>query len=311
MTTFPVGCYGKLPLHGDFIRQNAGTPELGLFDRWVQEGIVAGHTAAKGNWDDLFDHAPGSRFIYYCASTQRLMPGVMVPSCDKVGRQYPFIVFTFAPLSMFGPDYPLAPAIFDDFFTHAHGVATNWIGQDLKTFLARVDKLAFTADVASKGTKFSVDLAHTKLTDLWTGAYGSATDPRRSLVLGNVAEVIKPNVNPRYALRLPQAPGARDFAFWLEATRRMGARKLPPTMAVWNIAKDATPACVTLLFEDLLPKYFLPLLQPKLESDSVYQPGKVGLNDPKRQDAAKAKYGRINDSPGAVVGDLLDACGRV
>lgn len=309
MTTFSVGCYGKLPLHGDFIRHNAAAPELGLFDRWIQEGIVAGHHAAARQWDDLFDNSPAARFIYYCAQTQRLMPGLMIPSCDKVGRQFPFIIFTFAPLSLLGSDYPLAGALFEDFFNAAHACATDWIGQDLRTFVGRVDKLAFTLDVASRGTRFSVDFSHGRAGDLWTAMF-DAPDNRRYLILHNVAEVVKPNAAPKYALRLPQAPDVRQFVFWLEATRRMGARRAPPTLAVWNNAKNQTAPCVTLLFEDLLPKYFLPLLQPAHGSDSVYQPVKVGMADDKRLAAAKQKYGRVLDNPAATVGDVLDACGR-
>ena len=38
--TATIGCLGKLPLHGDFVRLNhAQCPELVAIDRWLLEGM--------------------------------------------------------------------------------------------------------------------------------------------------------------------------------------------------------------------------------------------------------------------------------
>jgi type VI secretion system ImpM family protein len=38
-----AGCFGKLPIHGDFIRHNVG-PEVDKLDEWLQGGIVSSRT---------------------------------------------------------------------------------------------------------------------------------------------------------------------------------------------------------------------------------------------------------------------------
>lgn len=35
-----LACFGKLPLHGDFIRHNLTTRETASFEKWLQEGLA-------------------------------------------------------------------------------------------------------------------------------------------------------------------------------------------------------------------------------------------------------------------------------
>lgn len=117
-TPYVAGCIGKLPLHGDFIRHNALSPELQQFDRWIQQGLHLFQRKIAPPWEHMFDSMPPVRFIYHhttaapkkrgqslfygrsggnTSSQQTLshaLLGTLVPSMDKHGRRYPFITFT-------------------------------------------------------------------------------------------------------------------------------------------------------------------------------------------------------------------------
>ena len=42
-----IGCFGKLPATGDFIRLNAGGDEIAAFDRWLGGAIDRLHAAPE------------------------------------------------------------------------------------------------------------------------------------------------------------------------------------------------------------------------------------------------------------------------
>jgi len=90
----PVGIYGKIPTHGDFLNQNLPQDFLDVWDHWLQQSILASQEALGDDWLSHFLISPVWRFVLPsgCANSQS-WAGIMLPSVDKVGRYYPL---TFA-----------------------------------------------------------------------------------------------------------------------------------------------------------------------------------------------------------------------
>jgi type VI secretion system protein ImpM len=300
-----VGCYGKLPIHGDFIRFNVGAAEISVLDRWFQEGLFTGQKALGGLFSDVFDRAPASRFIFNMHSIGRVVAGVMMPSCDKTGRQFPFLIITGAPLKDFGAEVALLPGIFESFFERAYAVMKDWIGKDLKTFNGKVEQLGFTLDPRSEARRVAEICSRLKVQTLFTDTFGSAADVRKYMLVQNLVDVIKPNLAPKFAVRFPNTPGSAEAACWLEALQKLMNKHGLPTMTVWNYTHNETPAHLTVLFEELHAKYLLPLLNPERDSDVVYKLGKFGAGDDAKLAIAQKKYGALCDSATLTVPELI------
>ena len=305
MTPISVGCYGKLPIHGDFIRYNVGAAEISVLDRWFQEGLFAGQKQLGGQFSDVFDRAPASRFVFSMPSIGRIVVGVIMPGCDKTGRQFPFLVAAGTPVKDFGLEVALIPGIFESFFERAHAVMKDWIGKDLKSFLGRVEQLSFQLDVRGEARRVAQSVARRTINMGWTDAFGATADVRKYLLLQNLADVLKPKVLPKYALRFPATSNGGNAAVWLELTQKLLARAGLPTMTMWNFPQDDVAPQISLLFDDLRDRYLLPLLNPDRDSDVAYRLGRYGPGDDAKLAQARQRYGALADNVNLTVPELI------
>jgi len=106
-----VGLYGKHPGAGDFLRENASGPEISLLDEWLSAAIDrAGRVLPD------FDAAYGSLFSAGFllgfpgeARAGSALLGVMAPSRDEIGRQFPLIIFAYVDQSLAADGFDAAP----------------------------------------------------------------------------------------------------------------------------------------------------------------------------------------------------------
>lgn len=85
-----IGVYGKIPSHGDFINQNLPRDFLDVWDRWLQQSILASQEVLGKEWLAHFLISPVWRFVLPTGCTnQQSWAGIMLPSVDRVGRYYP------------------------------------------------------------------------------------------------------------------------------------------------------------------------------------------------------------------------------
>jgi type VI secretion system protein ImpM len=82
MTT---GFFGKIPATGDFVARNLTSEFVRTWDMWVAQHLMP--FVSSGEWaDDLA--------LFFIAGPDFMEPmaGVIVPSCDKVGRRFPLTI---------------------------------------------------------------------------------------------------------------------------------------------------------------------------------------------------------------------------
>ena len=149
-----IGTFGKLPLHGDFIRQTQGVRELDELDVWLQEGMYRSQqsfvsTAAGNSWNADFDTLPPARFVFRSGTTGALLVGISTASQDRTGRRYPFMIAARVGGLPAGLTYAQLPLALAAFLDDAETVATTGHeGLDLPAFTARIQQLTATIDVA-------------------------------------------------------------------------------------------------------------------------------------------------------------------
>jgi type VI secretion system protein ImpM len=87
--------FGKLPGVGDFVSRRMPYAVQQFWDHWCAEGVDALKAASNASGVDVWGGTPQWAFVL---PAQREVPtgqlGVLAPSCDRVGRIFPFVVMT-------------------------------------------------------------------------------------------------------------------------------------------------------------------------------------------------------------------------
>ncbi|MFT3717383.1 type VI secretion system-associated protein TagF [Pseudorhodoferax sp.] len=89
----PPGWFGKLAMLGDFAHRRLPEPVLRQLDRWLSATMQALPQALGERWPQAYLEAPLLRFAWAPGVVDaQWWFGVLMPSCDKVGRYFPLVV---------------------------------------------------------------------------------------------------------------------------------------------------------------------------------------------------------------------------
>lgn len=96
LTGMGTGFAGKHPGFGDFLGQGLEPPLRAALDRWLEGALVQAAAHIGEAWAQVWDASPGFAFWIggqvLAESGGMALRGVLVPSRDKVGRRWPFVV---------------------------------------------------------------------------------------------------------------------------------------------------------------------------------------------------------------------------
>ena len=87
------GAFGKLTCMGDFFSHNLDHKVASNWDKWTQNYMIELRASLGPRWDNCFMTAPIWRFSV-CSGvlSDYAIYGVMMPSVDRVGRQFPLMI---------------------------------------------------------------------------------------------------------------------------------------------------------------------------------------------------------------------------
>jgi type VI secretion system protein ImpM len=118
----PAGWFGKMPALGDFASRRLPDAWIAAWDAWLGEELAAAREQLGDDaWQALYMVAPVRRFwLAPGLLTGDAWLGVLMPSVDSVGRQFPFTLA--APLSG-GHDELVDALASDDWLDEADALA--------------------------------------------------------------------------------------------------------------------------------------------------------------------------------------------
>jgi type VI secretion system protein ImpM len=94
----PVGFYGKLPSHGDFVSRSVSDAFVDRWDAWLQLSVARSRNDLGEAWLDLFLTSPVWRFAFQGGVIgAAAWAGILMPSVDRVGRYFPLTVVAELP----------------------------------------------------------------------------------------------------------------------------------------------------------------------------------------------------------------------
>jgi type VI secretion system protein ImpM len=97
LTNVWVGCCGKIPARGDFIRLGLPRDFLDCWDAWFAAVLAASRGILGEGWEAAWLEAPVWQFALapgVCGA--RAAVGVWMPSVDRVGRYFPLTIVAIA-----------------------------------------------------------------------------------------------------------------------------------------------------------------------------------------------------------------------
>lgn len=122
-----VGCFGKIPAHGDFVWHSLPADFVTPWDNWLQTKLVELQGELGADWLDIYLRSNIWRFVIrdpdfgsgsWC--------GVIAPSVDLVGRYFPF---TIAVNTARNTSVVSALSKLDQWFAHAEGCLLDALQQ--------------------------------------------------------------------------------------------------------------------------------------------------------------------------------------
>jgi type VI secretion system protein ImpM len=92
------GWYGKLPGAGDFVSRRLPEEFVRPWDAWLQEVVATTRASLGTGWTDRYLTMPIWRFVLVSGLVaQTGWAGVLMPSVDRVGRQFPLTIAVALP----------------------------------------------------------------------------------------------------------------------------------------------------------------------------------------------------------------------
>lgn len=133
--TATYALYGKLRNRADFVRVNADHATALELDDLVQRSIES--LACDDKWEVAYDAGAPVEFHYVSKDLRNIFLGILVPSCDQVGRRYPFVAGAILPCESVSGYSHVAPIAYEVFFDGLHEQASTAVENSVEALSCR------------------------------------------------------------------------------------------------------------------------------------------------------------------------------
>lgn len=271
---------GKIPARPDFVRHNAGLPEIISLDQWMHEGIAYLARRFPSDWKERME---GFAPIYGYIGGEGSIPtwcGVICSSRDKTGRQHPFVDFATCSNAQAMKSLPYISLRFAEFYAQA-GQLKKPNGEDLDIEgLAQKSK----ALIRSIPTFVEADFAQQRANswagktgvEFWSAILPGADVATRLNFARDVLQTLKmaSSRGPEriaWGIRLPIPEGAASKAivsFWMSLFVGVLRNQKWRPHIFWNPQNKVAPS-LTAYFRAPNASSFAQLISPESEEGGV------------------------------------------
>ncbi len=220
--------YGKLPVHGDFVRYNATGRAVRALDEWLQRGLYLAKAQLGAQFEAAYDAAPAYRFLFRPEDAESTIIGVLRPSRDRSRRTFPFLIAAESDAPTTDPRrLARTPVRFGSFLDQADRLTQEIVAgqvahRDVGDWLEQSGLPAAAADGST--TAYERYLRETTLQVWCEGHWEFFDDSRKYFLFRNLLELLAPlqgHVPPGFTLGLNFPLGDAGstelaVAFWLD-----------------------------------------------------------------------------------------------
>jgi len=241
-----LGFYGKLPVSSEFLRWNASSAEIEELDRWIREGMYYAKTSLSSSWPMDFAQTDPWNFLFVPREGLRFIVGALIPSQDKAGREFPFLIYHLLGKLEYSPALWCAPLRFRRFFTQCHDAIKEIANaSDISKVEDRVRSLGWSAmpDDESGEKLYRALLLGKESRELWASLFGDFEHPDKYRLFAEVIECLdafRQGGGPEtsYSVKVPLLPSCReetyDLPFWVDLITRAAGKEREVRMLLWS-----------------------------------------------------------------------------
>ncbi len=277
-----IGCFGKMPIHPDFIRHNVNSREVIAFEKWLQEGIGLVTRKHPGGWPEVYKSFPRFNFVLVGGEQERTLAGTLVASQDKSGRNYPFATLVAADELLFRQMQAIVPYVYQDFFRATEDISlAKWSNEPLSLLTGRVDGISRRDTGLTKRQMLEAEidvLEKIPMGQLWTQALPDADAGVREQIFNTLFSALKTVVRrgptrTNWGIRLPLPSDGEQIPFvmfWLQIIESILEDRSWRAHCFWNRAGAEHPASLTVFFKPMPGSFLLQLLNPAVDDGSIF-----------------------------------------
>jgi type VI secretion system ImpM family protein len=321
MATPPVGLFGKLPSHPDFVRLNAGSPLARVLDAWMQEGLSAMRAQVGNGWEATFDRAAPLCFAFRSKDPTDALVGICRPGRDRGGRRYPFLIFAQVHLGRGGQGFHVVPQGYALFLKAARRIATIDCAEGIdNSHAAQIMNLAsiLPQNLIETQQRFDRYLGDVTMESFWRGLYGDFHDQRKYLVMKNLFATLAPRRGHDasrfgFAVRVPTSGdldqmGLQTATWYRFCQAALGGNALEQSVLFWSGSATEPAGACHLFFRAPPPSSLSPLLMPGINSDSIWNMELMGDERiAQARDDLGESIAAILDSPTLLLKEFIQA----
>lgn len=279
-----TGCFGKLPIHQDFIRHNLKTRETGAFEKWVQEGVANIARRHPKGWPAVYRFFPVHHFVLSGCEQEAGIIGSLAASRDKSGRVYPFATLAAITDAVFQANRATLPLVHKEFFRQSNALIATAPGMPSVSALTRgLDELNTDPPLFQQRELLErqIRLLETvALGDYWKSLSIPVEDREQFwwcfYDLMKTAQTRGP-CKTHWGIRIPipsEADQTPFVVFWVQMVESILEDRFWRAQYFWNRQSETCDAALTLFFRPLPPSYLLPLLNQALDDNAIIDLGR-------------------------------------
>lgn len=275
-----AGFMGKISTRPDFVRHQAGLPEIKALEQWMFEGIAYLGKRSPAHWKERLESFTKINFYMAGEGSSPAVSGVITASQDASGRQHPFVEFAASQPLVLKQSLPYISLQYSDFYTQAGALRSpegkaldiDELIQKNTQLASRLDKFDETALVKKRNEIW----AGKTQVDFWEKVLPQASQNARLNFTRDVLQTLKlaAGRGPErvaWGVRLPIAGGADNSAlvsFWLTLfVKALEGHSWRPHV-LWN-SPDKHGASLMLYFRTPNPSGFAQMLCQEVDEGGV------------------------------------------
>jgi type VI secretion system protein ImpM len=277
-----VGCYGKLPMSPEFIRYNATGPEVLALDHWFQEGLHYAKSKIGSTWSKEYLEADAWNFLFAPEGAAEFLLGVLTPSRDGAGREFPFFLFLRLQAQRFKQSVSTLPLGCADFLLKSNEMVTRgWAGMELGQLRTRLDEWSIPtldAILAANGA-YQEQVSQQTMEDFWVDLFGDFAHPSKYFLDHSLSACMdsfrsSPSKGLAWGLKFPlirnTCTEAYDLPCWLDACSRYLGSSPQGMLLLWQRRTSKIKPCLMATFGKPLSKLVLFLIRPGQQDNAWY-----------------------------------------
>lgn len=165
-----ISWFGKLPCVGDFCSHNMPTAMFDALDQWLSTAMKIGQDTHGEAWTRAYFQTPMHGFVLgnhvLPELEEHMMVGVIMPSVDKVGRTFPFVLLEKLPIrnSSGEPGMALGMDALTEWFSQAYAMCAAAMNDEwtLDRLAAELHRLPDISDTGFHGYTVVTPAGHSE-----------------------------------------------------------------------------------------------------------------------------------------------------